>query len=136
MPCGYGTVRTTRVRINHQVSHISKKHFRPGRMAVSEWTRSVRAIRDTPVADYSAPDVNTACQAAYCPPIAVLRFCGFVVLRFCGFAVLRFCGFAVLRFCGFAVLRFCGFAGLRFCGFAVSSRSVCCKQTLWRCGQL
>jgi len=37
---------------------ISKKHFRPGGMAPSEWTRSVRAVRDTPVADYSTPGVN------------------------------------------------------------------------------
>jgi len=27
-------------------------------MAPSEWTRSVRAVRDTPVADYSTPGVN------------------------------------------------------------------------------
>jgi hypothetical protein len=37
---------------------MSKKYFRPGRMAPSEWTRSVRAVSDTPVADYSAPGVN------------------------------------------------------------------------------
>ena len=30
---------------------INKKHFRPGGMAPSEWTRSIRALRDTPVAD-------------------------------------------------------------------------------------
>jgi len=28
--------------------HISKKYFRPGRMAPSEWTRSVSTIRHTP----------------------------------------------------------------------------------------
>jgi len=51
--------------------YISKKHFRPGGMAPSEWTRSVRAVRDTPVAGYSAPGVNTTCRVASRPPIAV-----------------------------------------------------------------
>ena len=32
-------------------------------MAPSVWTQSVRAIRDTPVADYSAPGVNTTRRA-------------------------------------------------------------------------
>jgi len=53
---------------------ISKKHFRPGGMAASEWTRSVRAVTDTPVADYSAPGVNTTRRVAYRPPIAVSPF--------------------------------------------------------------
>jgi len=54
--------------------NISKKHFRPGGMAASEWTCSVRAVRDTPVADYSVPGINTSCCFAYCPPISVLPF--------------------------------------------------------------
>ena len=54
--------------------HISKKHFRPGGMAPSEWTRSVRAVRDTPVADSSVPGVHTMRRVAYRPPIAVLQF--------------------------------------------------------------
>jgi len=53
---------------------ISKKHFRPGGMAPSEWTRSVRAVRDTPVADYSAPGVKTTRRVTYRPPIAVSPF--------------------------------------------------------------
>jgi hypothetical protein len=53
---------------------ISKKHFRLGGLAASEWTRSVRAVRDTPVADYSAPGVNTTRRVAYRPPIAVSPF--------------------------------------------------------------
>ena len=53
------------------MSVISKKHFRPGGMAASEWTRSVRAVRDTPVADYSVPGVNTTRRVAYHPAIAV-----------------------------------------------------------------
>jgi len=53
---------------------ISKKHLRPGGMAPSEWMRSVRAVRDTPVADYSAPGVNTTRHVAYRPPIAVSPF--------------------------------------------------------------
>jgi hypothetical protein len=51
--------------------HISKKHCRLGTMAVSEWLRSVRAVRDTPVAGYSTPGVNTTRCVAYRPPIAV-----------------------------------------------------------------
>jgi len=62
------------VDINKQISNISKKHFRPGGMAPSEWTLSVRAIRDTPVADYSTPGVNTTHRVAYRPPIAVSPF--------------------------------------------------------------
>jgi hypothetical protein len=54
--------------------HISKNHFRPGGMAPSEWTRSVRAVRDTPVADYSAPGVNTMRRFANRPLIAVSPF--------------------------------------------------------------
>jgi len=50
---------------------ISKKYFRPGGMALSEWTRSVRAVRDTPVADYSAPGVNSTRRIPYRPLIAV-----------------------------------------------------------------
>ena len=43
-------------------------------MAPSEWTRSVRAIRDTPVGDYSAPGVNTMRRIPYRPPIAISPF--------------------------------------------------------------
>jgi len=53
---------------------ISKKYFSPGGMAPSEWTRSVRAVRDTPVAGYSAPGLDTTRRVAYCPPIAVSPF--------------------------------------------------------------
>jgi len=40
-------------------------------MAPSEWTRCIRAVRDTPVADHSAPSLNTPCRVAYHSPIAV-----------------------------------------------------------------
>jgi len=40
-------------------------------MAPAEWTHSIRAVRDTPVADYSAPRHNTTRCVAYRPPIAV-----------------------------------------------------------------
>jgi len=43
-------------------------------MVPSEWTRSVRAVRDTPVADYSTPGINTTRLVAYRPPIAVSPF--------------------------------------------------------------
>jgi len=55
-------------------THFSKKHFRPGGMAPSEWTRSVRAVRDTLVADYSAPGVNTTRHVAHRPSITVSPF--------------------------------------------------------------
>jgi hypothetical protein len=54
-----------------QSSHISKKHFRPGGMAVSEWTPSVRVVRENPVVVYSAPGVDTTRRVPYRPPIAV-----------------------------------------------------------------
>jgi hypothetical protein len=49
---------------------ISKTYFRPGGMARSEWTRSIGAIRDTRVADYSVPGLNTMHRVAYRRPIA------------------------------------------------------------------
>jgi len=36
--------------------------------------RSVRAVRDTPGADYSAPGISTMCRIAYRSPIAVSPF--------------------------------------------------------------
>jgi hypothetical protein len=53
---------------------INKKYFRPGGMAPSECTHSVGAIRDTPVADYSALGRNTTRRVEYRPPIAVSPF--------------------------------------------------------------
>ena len=53
---------------------IGKQHFRPGGMAPSEWTRSVRAVTDTPVAVYSVPGVKTTRCITYRPPIAVSPF--------------------------------------------------------------
>jgi len=58
----------------HLQASISKKHFRPGGMAPSEWTRSVRAVRDTPVEDNSAPCANMTRHVAYRPPSAVSPF--------------------------------------------------------------
>ena len=43
-------------------------------MAPSEWTRSVRAVRDTSVVDYSAPGVNTTRRVTYRPPMAISLF--------------------------------------------------------------
>jgi hypothetical protein len=57
--------------MQQEICCISKKHFRLGGMPVSEWTRSVRAVRDTPVADYSTSGVNTMRRIVYRPPIAV-----------------------------------------------------------------
>jgi hypothetical protein len=62
------------MRVYEKIGFISKKYFRPGGMAPSEWTRSVRAVRDTPVADYFAPSLNTTHRVAYRPLIAVSPF--------------------------------------------------------------
>jgi len=56
------------------IRRISKKYFRPGGMAPSELTRSIRAVRDTLVAKYSAPGLDTMHRIAYRPPIAVSPF--------------------------------------------------------------
>jgi hypothetical protein len=45
--------------------------FHSGEVAPSEWTRSVRAVRDTLVADYSAPVVNIMHRVVSRPAIAV-----------------------------------------------------------------
>jgi len=40
-------------------------------MAASDWMRSIRGVRDTPVANYSPPSVNTMHHFAYRPLIAI-----------------------------------------------------------------
>jgi hypothetical protein len=50
---------------------ISKKHLRLGGMAPSGWMLYMRGVRDTPVADYSVPGVNTTRRVAYRPLIGV-----------------------------------------------------------------
>jgi len=52
----------------------AKKYFHLGRMALSEWTGSVSAVRDTLVGNYSAPGLNTMRCVAHRPPIADLPF--------------------------------------------------------------
>jgi hypothetical protein len=54
--------------------NISKKLFRLGGLAPWEWTRSVRAVRDTPVAADTAPGVNTTRSIGCHPPITALPF--------------------------------------------------------------
>ena len=53
---------------------ISKEIFHLGGMTPAEWTRSVRAVRATPVADHSAPGVNTTRRGVCRSPIAVSPF--------------------------------------------------------------
>jgi hypothetical protein len=65
------------------MASISKKHFRLGGLAALEWTRSVSAVRDTLVADYSAPGVNTTRRVAICPPIAVSPFLLALSVSYC-----------------------------------------------------
>ena len=43
-------------------------------MTPSEWTHSIRAVRETAVADYSAPGVNTTRRVAYRSLIGVSQF--------------------------------------------------------------
>ena len=52
-------------------------------MAVSEWTRSVTAVRDTPVVGYTAPGVNTTRRVAYRPPIALSPFLLALSVSYC-----------------------------------------------------
>jgi hypothetical protein len=54
--------------------HIGKEKFSLGRIALSGCMGSISAVWDTPVADYSAPKVNTMRQVAYRPPSAVSPF--------------------------------------------------------------
>ena len=61
-----GTILYKKEDLEHE-----EKNIPFGWMALSEWTRSVRGVRDTPVADYSTPGVNTTRQVVYRPPIAV-----------------------------------------------------------------
>ena len=72
--CGRFTETQELLPFFDYVSFISKNHFRPGGMVPSEWTRYIRAVRGTPVADYSVPGTNTTCRVAYRPPIAVSPF--------------------------------------------------------------
>ena len=53
---------------------IRAKIIYPSGMAPSEWTCSIRAGRDTAVADYSALGVNNRCRVVYCPLIGVSQF--------------------------------------------------------------
>jgi len=74
-----------------RMANIRKKHFRPGGMASSEWTRSVRAVRDTPEADLSAPGVNTTRRVAYRPTIAVSPFLLALSVSYCKQTLWRCC---------------------------------------------
>ena len=53
------------------ITSKSKKYFRPCGMAPSEWTPSVRALRDILVADHSIPVLNTTRRVAYHPLIGI-----------------------------------------------------------------
>jgi len=70
----YYTEVTGTTGMCYRVGIISNKHFCPGGMAASEWMHSVRAVRDTPVVDYSAPGSTTMRGVAYRPPITILLF--------------------------------------------------------------
>ena len=56
------------------ISGISKYFFHPGGMCLSKWMHSVRALRDTPVAGYSTPGVNSMPRFVYWPSILVSLF--------------------------------------------------------------
>jgi hypothetical protein len=52
-------------------SAVSKEKFHLGGMAPLQWTHSVRATRDTLVADYSAPSINSRHRITYHALIAI-----------------------------------------------------------------
>jgi len=54
--------------------NISKKEIHLGRMAPSERTPSVWAVRVIPVAAYFVPGIDITRRVAYGPPIAVSLF--------------------------------------------------------------
>jgi len=58
-------------KLQNMLRSISNKYFRPGGMAPSKWTHSIRAVSDTPVADYFPPGLNTMHHVAYRSPISV-----------------------------------------------------------------
>ena len=68
------TTRTSQAMSEKAKSNMSKKCVHPCGMAPAEWTCSVRAVRDTPVADYCALGVNTTRRVACRPPTAVSPF--------------------------------------------------------------
>jgi len=57
-----------------QIVYIGKKYFRTGRLALPEWNHSIRAVRDTPGADYSALGIKSPHRVAYGPLITVPLF--------------------------------------------------------------
>jgi len=57
-----------------EIGNISKPKFHPGRMAPSEWTPCVRAVRGTQVADYSVPGVSSKRRIPYHPLITASPF--------------------------------------------------------------
>jgi len=70
-------------------ARIGKQQFRPGGMALSEWNRSSRAVKDTPVAENSALGANTTCHGGYCPPIAVSLFLLALSVSYCNWTLPR-----------------------------------------------
>ena len=52
-------------------------------MAPSEWMSSIRAVRDTPEADYSAPGINSMCRIPYRPLMAVSPFLLILSVSYC-----------------------------------------------------
>jgi len=63
--------------------NIKKKKISLGGMAQSEWTYSVRAVRDTQLADYSGPGVNRTRRVVYRPTIAVSVCLHVLMVSYC-----------------------------------------------------
>jgi len=70
---------------------ISKTKFRPGGMVPAEWNRPIRAVRNTLVAVYSAPGINTMRHVAYHPPITVSPILHVLPVSYCNQLLWR-CG--------------------------------------------
>ena len=71
-------------------------------MTPSEWMRSVRAVRNTPVADYCAPGVNSTRPVPYRPLIAVSPFLLVLLVSYFNRSLWR-CG-QLLRYIGMGSL--------------------------------
>ena len=84
---------------------ISKKYSSPGGKAPSEWTRSVRAVWDTPVADYSLPGFISTRHVPYRPLIALPPCLLVLLVSYCKRS-LWYCG-QLLLYVGMGSLGTC-----------------------------
>jgi len=104
-------------------SYNSKKYFHPGGMARSDWTRSVRAVRDTPVADYSTPSLNTTRHVAFPPPRAVSPFLFALSVSYCKWTLCRWT--PIVTICRYGFIGHTLASGLRCNEWRCENHSTC-----------